>query len=379
MRLKFEHAQATRDTADPVLVILHAEAPYADGRGVGETLAREYVTGETAATVAEDLVEHFAPRLLEFRCTSFAEAVEFADELPALLDGRIVNAARAAVELAVLDLAGCVFRRRAAEAVRYLELPGFGPPGCLSRVRYSGVVVGRSASRLGWLLRLQRAYGLRDFKLKVAVDGWEKRLERAARGLGSALRDGRATLRVDANGGWSPAQAAEALPLLDRWGVCAVEQPLAVTRDEDLPALARRTRCAIIADESLVTAESAESLLEAGVGVLNIRIAKLGGLLAAWRIAAQALAAGADVQLGCLVGETSVLSAAGIAFLEACPRVRFAEGCFGRFLLREDVVRKPIQFGLGGRVLPRRGDGLGVAVDPGRLARLTSEELKIRF
>ena len=65
------------------------------------------------------------------------------------------------------------------------------------------------------------------------------------------------------------------------------------------------------------------------------RIAKNGGLLPALRIARRALEAGLDLQLGCLVGETSLLSAAGLAFLQACPRVRFVEGAFGRFLLRQ--------------------------------------------
>jgi L-alanine-DL-glutamate epimerase-like enolase superfamily enzyme len=374
LRLRFEHAAAARDTADPVLVQLLAEAPCADAVGIGETLARPYVTGETAETVAEDIREFFVPSLVDFRASSFSEVLEAADGLPTFVEGRLVNAARATVELALIDLGGKVFQRRAADAAQWLELPRFGPPGCLAQTRYSGIVVGRRPTRCAALLRLHRLYGLRDFKLKVAVEGWQARLERACHILRHALAAGRSTLRVDANGGWSLNQALDAVPLLERCGVCAIEQPLPPAGDGQLRELADRTRCLLIADESLRTEEDAQHLLtECGVRLLNVRIAKNGGLLPSLRIAARALAAGCDVQLGCLVGETSVLTAAGIAFLEACPRVRFAEGAFGRFLLRRDVVSRPIRFGWGGRIRPRSGYGLGVAVDESRLDELAAD------
>ena len=374
MRVRFEHAAATRDIADPVIVRLEAEPPFDQHPGYGETLARPYVTGETVETVAADIREHFAPLLLDFRCTSFAEALEFADQLPTYVDGRLVNAARAAVELAVIDLAGKVFQRSAADVAGWLDLPDFGRPGALRTASYSGIVVGRSPRRLSALLRAQRCYGLRDFKIKVAVDGWQDRLERAARLLRRALVAGRATLRTDANYGWTLPEALEAAPLLTRAGVCALEQPLRRSHDDELAELAAASGLDIIADESLLTIEDGQRLLDlGGVQVFNIRIAKNGGLLPALRLAHTALAAGRDVQLGCLVGETSILSAAGIAFLSVCPRVRFVEGAFGPFLLRGDVVARPIRFGYAGRVAPLERFGLGIEVDPQLVRHLQAE------
>ncbi len=373
MRLRFEHAAVARAVADPLIVQLTAEAPYAKHVGYGETLARQYVTGETAETVRDDITELFAPHLLEFRPTSFAEAVQFAHELPTLIDGRLVNAARCAVELAVLDLAGRVFRRRLSDVTGWLDLPAFVRPGGLDVVRYSGMVVGRTPRTLRLLLRLQRCYGLRDFKIKVAVEGWEHRLELAQRLLRRGLERGVVTLRADANGGWDFEQARAALPTLERCGVSALEQPLPATQDAELPALAKSTVCDLIADESLLTVEDADELVDAGgVRVLNIRLAKHGGLLPAPDIAQSALAAGLDLQLGCLVGETSILTAAGAAFLEACPRVRFVEGGFGRFLLRDDVTRTSLRFGRGGRMRRVPGHGLGIEVSEQALRRLTT-------
>jgi muconate cycloisomerase len=372
LRLRFEHAAATRDTSDPIVVELSAAAPFANFVGHGETLARPYVTGETAESVETEIAQVFAPRLGEFRPQTFAAALEFIEALPTEVDGRIVTAARAAVELALLDLSCRVFRRRPADAAGWLGLPGFGPPGCLATARYSGIVVGRTPGRLKGLLRLQRLYGLRDFKLKVAVPGWQDRLAWTCDVLGRALETGAATLRVDANGGWSLDEAREATHLLDSYGVAALEQPLADSQDSNLADLARQTHCDLVADESLLTADDGVRLIRhGGVRVFNIRLAKNGGLLPSLKLARQALGAGLEVQLGCLVGETSILSSAGVAFLEACPKVRFVEGAFGQFLSRQDVTARPVRFGRAGRPPRVRGDGLGVAVDPARLERLS--------
>ncbi len=378
LRFRFEHAAAARDVADPIVLQLNGAAPYAEHVGFGETLARPYVTGETPESVLDSIQRHYLPRLRDFQPESFFEALEFIEDLPAECDGRVTTAARAAVELALLDLAGRAFRRSVVEAAGWLGLAGFGPPGSLPTARFSGIVVGRSQKRLQWLIRLQRCLGLRDFKLKVAVDGWQERLRWTYALLGRAIESQRATLRVDANAGWSLAEAHEAIEPLEAGGVSAIEQPLPEANDPDLAWLAEQTRCDLIADESLVTLDDCRQLLADGaVKVFNIRIAKVGGLLPALRMARQVLAAGRDVQLGCLVGETSVLSAAGLAFLEICPRVRFVEGAFGTLLLRCDITRRSLRFGLGGRIGRLRGPGLGVEVDPARLRALALERERV--
>lgn len=379
MRVRFEHAAAIREVADPIIVAIEAAPPYEGFVGYGETLARTYVTGETAESVVGDVGEFFASRLVEFQASTYSDALAQIDVLPMATGGRSLLAARAAVELALLDLAGRVFGRRPSDAAGWLGLPGFGAPGALRSTRYSGIILGRRLRKLRWLLRAQRWYGLTDFKIKIAISGWEDRLVMAHRLLQRDIERGAVTLRADANGGWSVEEAAAALPLLDRCGVSALEQPLLPHDDALLPELVARGCCDLIADESLRTLEDAQRLMALGVRVLNVRLAKVGGFMPALRIAHAALAGGCDVQLGCLVGETSILSAAGVSFLEACPAVRFAEGAFGRWLLSEDVVRRPVQFGWRGAVRPRKGPGLGVEVDAARVRRLAVESQTLRL
>lgn len=378
MRLRFEHAAASRTVADPVLVEVAGRAPYAQHVGTGETLARTYVTGETTDSVVRDIRELFAPRLVEFRPTSFPDALEFIEALPGSDEGRIVNAARCGVELALLDLAGRAFNRSAADVAGWLGLGGFGPPGCIATARYSGIVLGKSPGKIAHFLRLQRCYGLRDFKIKVAIDGWQEHLAAAHRFLGPAIARNLVTLRADANGGWSREQAEAAIPWLEKCSVVALEQPLPDSMDDQLPALAAQTGCRIVADESMLTLADARRLIQTGAAeVLNIRLAKNGGLLPSLRIAHLALSRGAELQLGCLVGETSILTAAGTAFLRCCPQARYVEGAFGRILLKDDVVDRTIHIRPGGRVRPPTGHGLGISVLPAAIARLSQESLVV--
>jgi L-alanine-DL-glutamate epimerase-like enolase superfamily enzyme len=74
-----------------------------------------------------------------------------------------------------------------------------------------------------------------------------------------------------------------------------------------------------------------------------------------------------------MVGETSILSAAGRHFLANVPGVRFAEGSYGRFLLKGDVVERPVRFGYGGKVRVMTGFGWGVEVKRELLERYAEQ------
>ena len=63
---------------------------------------------------------------------------------------------------------------------------------------------------------------------------------------------------------------------------------------------------------------------------------------------------------------------------QAVQPVTYAEGCFGRFLLREDPAMPLLQFGYGGRPPPvPDGPGLGVSIDEAVLQRWTVERARV--
>jgi muconate cycloisomerase len=358
----FEHAAARRELAEAIVVRLELS----DGRsGWGETHPRAYVTGETLDSVVADLRKVVWPALVA------AELCE--GELPPVPDrdaaGRCINAAACAVELAAADaLMGEDDWARLGAGSQAAR--GGGPTQAL---RVSGVLGSADPAKTAWHLRRMRWFGLRDFKLKLGFSDEVDRANLAAvqRQLAKGLAAGRCTLRVDVNGAWSAQQTPQRVAELRQRGVCAVEQPVFCSATE-LAALAGRCELPLIADESLLTAADAEALLAAGEGQKvwwNVRLSKNGGIARSLALAQLAAARGVPVIVGCMVGEASLLSAAQRRLLAVCPRPRFVEGNYGRFLLRGDLARPSLRFGYGGRLKRLRGPGLGAKVDQAKLAR----------
>src|SRR3954467_10913951 len=107
LRRKGTHASHTRTDTDNVVV----RCVLADGSvGYGEGVPRDYVTGETVDTCLELLkASDFTAQLTP--CADFVAAVHLAERLrlaPVPGDDRLIqgNAARCALELAVLDAYG---------------------------------------------------------------------------------------------------------------------------------------------------------------------------------------------------------------------------------------------------------------------------------
>jgi L-Ala-D/L-Glu epimerase / N-acetyl-D-glutamate racemase len=309
------------------------------------------------------------PCLLDFSPARFPNALEMIDALPWQdPSGRLIPAARAAMELALLDVYSRHFKRPISDAVGWMEFSKFGSPGSIGSVRCSGVLTSQSVENTMRVLRGLWWYGLRDFKLKVANESDEDRLAACVRYLDRPIRAGRATLRIDANGGWTLPVASDTLNRWQSHPIEFVEQPLAKGDEDSLGDLKACAHQRLMHDESLVTLEDARRLVDRQVvDGFNIRISKCGGLLPSLRLADYAFRHGVAVQLGCMVGETSILSAVGRRFLELVPNVRFVEGQFGTWLLQRDIVRKPLRFGYGGAIRPLSDTGWGIDVDLSRL------------
>ena len=363
----FEHAAASRNVAEAVVVRLELS----DGRcGWGETLPRPYVTGETLDGVVEDIATLLWPAI-----AGHEAGPELAMSLPAAgAAGRCANAAVCAVDLAIADaaydgpawsrLGELVAGRPASLATEMSQLP----------VRVSGVLGSSKPAKTAWQLRLMRLMGLADFKLKVGLgEGVDAaNLSVVSRQIGRSVAAGRCTLRADANGAWAMEEVPSRVTELADHGVCVVEQPARCSAAE-MVELARRCPLPLMADESLITPADAETLIEAGSAVWwNIRLSKNGGLARAAAMANRAARNGVPFVIGCMVGETSILSAAQRRLLEmladgAAPR--FVEGNYGRLVMRGDLTPKSLRFGYGGRLKALSGPGLGVSIDPRKFAR----------
>jgi L-Ala-D/L-Glu epimerase len=107
-----------------------------------------------------------------------------------------------------------------------------------------------------------------------------------------------AKLTVDANGGWSLADAIEMSKWLADLGVEYLEQPLARGHEAQLADLKQVSPLPIFADESCFTSRDIPSLVNRVDGI-NIKLMKSGGLTEAIRMIHTARAHGLQVMFGC--------------------------------------------------------------------------------
>jgi muconate cycloisomerase len=80
---------------------------------------------------------------------------------------------------------------------------------------------------------------------------------------------------------------------------------------------------------------------------------------------------GLGCQIGCQIGETALLSAAGRHFAASVRELRYVEGSYDRHLVREALGKRDLTFGWGGWAPVLPGPGLGVEVDETALERVS--------
>jgi muconate cycloisomerase len=367
LRKPFRHASHTRSYSDNVVVRCVLED---QTQGFGEGVPREYVTGETIASALELLCRSNLGTQLE-PCRDFPAAVTLAERLrlePVPGDERQCqgNAARCAVELALLDAYGRHFGEPLSAVTRMLA-PDLHEPQ--PWVRYSGAIASARGLKLrlaGWKMWI---YRFRQVKLKVGIEGQNdvKRLRILRRRVGKKV-----DLRVDANEAWPRDQAAKRILELKPFGITAVEQPVAHGEVEVLAEVRRQTGVPIMLDESLCSPVDAQRAVEQGTcDLFNLRLSKCGGFIPSLKLAQFARRNGLGFQLGCQVGETALLSAAGRHFASSVGGLRYREGSYDRHLVREPLGKRDITFRWGGWAPALTGAGLGVVPAPDALERVT--------
>ena len=351
--MPIKHYLAERTHSENLLVKVVTDSGVV---GYGEGIARQYVTGETTATSLAFLRDHLIPQSNGLHWDDSEDLLVTLGELISEPNRAQAPAACCALELAILDAAGKTWGQSVAKLLGGEKQP----------LVYSAVIPMMSQPSFHRLLHLIRDLHMTFVKIKV---GNERDL--AVLSLAREILGHEVDLRVDANGAWSAEEAEQRLDAMMAYGVSAVEQP--VPKD-DLPGLklvSDRMGIPVIADESLCLEHDAEDLASLrACQVFNLRLSKCGGILAADRMFAIGQENGIAAQLGCQVGETGILSAAGRQFAMS-RKLRYLEGSYSNYLLKEDIVNEPVEFGPGGVAQPLSGPGLGIKVNEEALQRLT--------
>lgn len=259
--------------------------------------------------------------------------------------------AKAAVEMALLDLAGQVAGRPV-----YDLLGG----ACRQGIPLSfSLGTGNPDEEIEEIESLlERGIGL--YKIKVGFLGVREDVGRVRRIVEHF--SGRARFRVDANEAWTFSEARSVLFALGDLPIDFIEQPVSRQPMQLMAELSKSSPIPIAADESVFGPEDAFAVCQArAADVVSVKIQKAGGLLPSHQIAVICRAAGVGLYLGGML-ETGIGTAAALHFGASAPGLTFGCELVGPLMLPSSLVAEaPLVH--EGQVLVPQGAGLGVTLD----------------
>ncbi|MEW5949335.1 MAG: enolase C-terminal domain-like protein [Thermodesulfobacteriota bacterium] len=358
-----KHSLAVRECSESLVVRVETETGLS---GYGEGTPRGYVTGESISGNIAFLEKGPVPMLAGHVYPDLLSVREFLDALSAQDDACKNPSAVCALETALLDAAGKAWRKSVSEILG-LECEQ-------KQLTYSAVVSLLPLDKFEAFLLMVKQREMRFLKLKVGNESDLARLELARKILGSDI-----DIRVDANCAWTADEAIRKIEEMKRYGISAVEQPIAREDLKGLKKVSENAGVPIIADESLCSVADAGRLAEMkACEIFDIRLSKCGGFRNAVKILEIGRETGIRAMLGSHVGETGILSAAGRRFAQCFDGLVYIEGSFSSLLLEEDIVREDLVFGKGGIAPPLPGPGLGITVREDVLKRYSVQQISFQ-
>jgi L-Ala-D/L-Glu epimerase len=256
----------------------------------------------------------------------------------------LAPAALAGLDMALYDL----WARRQGRPL--FRIWGLDPARC----PHTSFTIAMDSDLARYRERVRAASGFALLKLKLGCGDLEGDLELANMAHEQAPHS---RLCVDANGAWTPDQAARAVTKLRPLDLLFLEQPVPAELGPDgwreLRGALSGTAPPLVADESFQCTEDLAWLADAADGV-NIKLSKLGGLAPAHQAIHAARAAGLMVLLGCMVESSLGVTAAA----HLAPLCDLAD-LDGHLLLEQDPFMGLEVSGAGEVSLPEL-PGLGV-------------------
>jgi len=253
--------------------------------------------------------------------------------------GKIIRrnpAAHAAVDMALYDIAGKML------GVPLYKLLGLNP----ARTPLTSFTIGIDTPTN----MAKRALAARDYPILKIKVGTKHDLDiiKAIREVSSA------TIRVDANTGWTPKEAIKNINALAPYNVEFVEQPTAPHDFAGLKLIRDNVPVPIIADESCVAIEDIPRLAGCVDGV-NFKLMKNNGITNILKMIHVARAHNLLVMIGCMIESSLAITAAA----HLTPLVDYAD-LDGNLLVSDDPYTG-VTVEKGKLILP---DGPGLGTKP---------------
>jgi muconate cycloisomerase len=286
----------------------------------------------------------------------------FADTLPR---GKEHNAAICALEMALLDALG---KMQGRSVIQY-----FSHQFLASKVHYGATIPLSDKQKTIDLCRFAENLGITNLRIKMGKD-FERNRD-ALEAVSSVFGD-KCDIRIDPNRSWDRDFAFKHINIITKYGVNVVEEPM----QKNNPSLGEFAKALHSEGMSLMACESAPTLshvnkiLDRGYyDIINIKLSRCGGFRRSLGIIDRVRGSDLSFQIGCQIGESGILSAAGRVLCLLCRDARYYDGSYDSFLLSKNLTSKDVTFGHRGEAGPLDRPGLGVEVSRRNLENLCNE------
>jgi len=355
----FSHSLKKGSSANNIVVEVIADT--GEIKGYGEGAPRPYVTGESKESATKSISHFLKKQSFPWDLNEVSQIWDFTDSLP---KGKENNAAICALEMSLLDALG---KSQDINIIEYFPKDFF-----TSTIYYGAAIPLSNKKRIMEICRLIGKMRINKLRLKMgkAFERNKEAIETVKLMFGDDY-----DLRIDLNGAWDHETASNHVSLIKKYDVKVVEQPM-ILGDPGFTEFAKIMQSygvILMADESVCSLEDLEGIIKDGnYKMINIRLSKCGGFRRSLRIIDHLRMNGLSFQIGCQLGESGILSAAGRALSLLCRDAVYYDGSYDRFMLKENITTEDVSFGLGGEAGPLDGSGLGVKINRESLMRLSN-------
>ena len=315
--------------------------------GIGEAAFTSFVLGDIQEAQLSAVENYLKPALI-------GEDPRDIERLEAKMDNVLKGntGAKAAVDTALYDILGKIY-----------QVPLYKLLGGYKNYYESDITIGiDEPEHMGQKARKYADEGYSVLKIKVGTD-YKKDIERIKKIRESIGYD--IKLRLDANQGWNHKEAIYVINKLSEYDIELVEQPVPSDDIDGLAFIRRNVSVPIMADESVLSPQNALRLIKAeAVDLINIKLAKSGGLFKAKKICDIAEAAGIQCMIGCML-ESKIAITAAAHLAAACKNITRVDLDSPLYIKGEPVV---------GGVTPKAGK-IYLSDEPG----LGIGEVKLNF
>jgi len=330
-------------------------------KGYGEGAPIRFVTGETQESAAKSASRFVQKDSFPWKLDNVSQIWDFIDSLP---KGKESNAAICAAEMALLDALG----KSQNKAIIDYFLKDF----YTNTVYYGAAIPLGNKLRIMELCELIRKLKINQLRIKMDKDFEQNR--EAVETVKLVFGDDY-DLRIDPNGVWDRDLAFKHIPLITKYKVKVVEEPMSYLDPGfiEFVGLMKSYGVTLMACETVCTLEDLERIIKDDYyNMTNVKLCRSGGFRRSLRMIERIRSSRLSFQIGCTLGESGILSAAGRALSLLCKDAVYYDGSYDRFMVKENTTIEDVSFGRGGEAGPLDGPGLGVIINKESLMHLSN-------